>query len=348
MGPPKNPKVKKKDRKSMQFYLTWINNTVGEYPQSLFDLSDGVVYVKILQKLYPDSVEIEKLKLSRTSTNYEGNFEILKEGLEKLGVKHKIEINKFVHGAAKVKENYALIQWFHEFYLANSKANDSASETSSAKSSVSVAKGDKQIKKALQNIIKSSNGVVKDCIKEFSKAVNDVKALDGYQHDIDDSGQVKLVRASCFDVMKNLKLLDGNIDSRYMKKVENLCADQIKVQDHAEALASICRRSVKNQKVREIAEVNETIIKCLRECQLLVTKELAKAKKHMVTVNPSHKLYEQINDMNQHIENAINVSKRDASKQTSKFKENYVDQTLWIMRHKATKKADEIIKSMKK
>merc|ERR1719369_348908 len=142
--------------------------------------------------------------------------------------------------------------------------------------------------------------------------------------------------------------MERNIDYRYMNNVEHLCADQTKVQDQTEALASICRRSVKNKKVREIVEVNETVIKCLKECQSLLTKELPKAKKFMVTVSPKHKFWQQIDDINQYLENAINLSSMDLTRTKSKIKDDYVNQTLWIMRHKATKKANDILKSMKK
>ncbi|EDW64957.1 microtubule-associated protein RP/EB family member 3 [Drosophila virilis] len=103
---------------SRQAILTWCNKCLNSDIQKIEDLCTGAAYCCLLDILFPDSVNLRKVKfISNQEIDYINNLIMLQQCFTKLKINKSIPIYKLVKG--KFQDNYEFAIWFRLFYDAN-------------------------------------------------------------------------------------------------------------------------------------------------------------------------------------------------------------------------------------
>ncbi|KAM8716736.1 hypothetical protein ACLKA7_003586 [Drosophila subpalustris] len=103
---------------SRQSILFWLNQCLKSNITKVDHLCTGAAYCCLLDILFPDSINLRRVKfITDQEKDFVNNFQILEQGFRKLNVDKSIPIDKLVRG--KFQDNYDFIIWFRLFYNAN-------------------------------------------------------------------------------------------------------------------------------------------------------------------------------------------------------------------------------------
>lgn len=100
--------------------LLWVNACLKSNILKVDHLCTGAAYCCLMDILFPDSVNLRRVKFSsEQEKDFVNNFLILQQGFKKHKVDKIIPIEKLVNG--KFQDNYDFLIWFRLFYNANFK-----------------------------------------------------------------------------------------------------------------------------------------------------------------------------------------------------------------------------------
>ncbi|XP_062142662.1 microtubule-associated protein RP/EB family member 1-like [Drosophila sulfurigaster albostrigata] len=105
---------------SRQSMLVWINQCLKSNLSKIDHLGTGAAYCSLMDILFPDSVNMRRVKFASLLENdFKNNFALLQQAFKKHGVEKIIPVNELVKG--KFQDNYDFVIWFRLFYNANFK-----------------------------------------------------------------------------------------------------------------------------------------------------------------------------------------------------------------------------------
>ena len=164
----KNPKVSSKDRKSLLFYIRWINRTLGIDVKSITELKTGVIYLKLLKLVLPKYVTIKLMNSEpKTEREYRANLQLLQRELNYLEIKVYVPISQLT-SKNNVEANYNLIHWMHEFFIANSVQEELPVNKVPPKTRKDY------IKMVATNIMSASDESLKECENMIKKGLKEI------------------------------------------------------------------------------------------------------------------------------------------------------------------------------
>ncbi|CAL8088006.1 unnamed protein product [Calicophoron daubneyi] len=98
--------------------LTWLASLLDTDIKRIEDLSNGAVYCRVMEILFPGSIPLNRVKVN---TKHEGeailNYKLLQNAFRQYEVRKDIPVNNLVKGV--FSENFRFAQWFKLFYEAN-------------------------------------------------------------------------------------------------------------------------------------------------------------------------------------------------------------------------------------
>ena len=157
--------VKRTSRKAPIFYLRWVGKVLGEAPASLEDLSDGIAYLKLLEKLYPGTINVKTLK-DKNEGSARKNFQTLKDNFRKLKIQKSVPVGDLVGVENQTDNQYDFVQWFYEFYKCTRCADDFKK---------CLTNDENKIHKALKIIIQTAYATIIKAIKYFENSIKVVE-----------------------------------------------------------------------------------------------------------------------------------------------------------------------------
>jgi RP/EB family microtubule-associated protein len=96
--------------------LAWVNDCLTTRYTNIEDLCTGAAYCQLMDKLFPGSVSMSRIKYkTKLEHEYIQNFKLLQEAFNKVGVNKVFPVGKMTKGHG----NYEFMQWFKMFYDAN-------------------------------------------------------------------------------------------------------------------------------------------------------------------------------------------------------------------------------------
>lgn len=112
----KNVVLLKSDVNSVRYLIAWIRKITHVEIRSLDELRSGVVYCRIMHKLFPTSVQLSKINFYTDSEDdYMMNFVLLKRIFDKLRIYKDIPL----HDLSKGRGHLTFVKWMYKFYQAN-------------------------------------------------------------------------------------------------------------------------------------------------------------------------------------------------------------------------------------
>ncbi|XP_061591262.1 uncharacterized protein LOC133456725 isoform X2 [Cololabis saira] len=110
--------------KSNRFYVvSWTNNVLKTNFTDVREMGSGSCHCQIMDRIFPGSVDMAKVKFGTHEDDYKHNFSLLHEALSKKGITRDIQVEKLIAG--DFKSNLELIKWFKVLYAANMKDKES-------------------------------------------------------------------------------------------------------------------------------------------------------------------------------------------------------------------------------
>ncbi|KAH8271897.1 hypothetical protein KR044_009913 [Drosophila immigrans] len=105
---------------SRQCILVWLNQCMKSNIFNIDSLGSGAVYCCLMDILFPDSVNMRRVKFgSKLERDFRNNFSILQQAFIKHGVEKTIPVDELIKG--RFQDNLDFIIWFRLFYNANFK-----------------------------------------------------------------------------------------------------------------------------------------------------------------------------------------------------------------------------------
>jgi RP/EB family microtubule-associated protein len=106
------------DKLSRYDYINWLNQLLDASYTDAKELGTGEGYCQIVHRLYPDSIQLKKVKWSsRKPMDWNDNMKLMCAALSKLSVDKFVPCEKLM--ACKTMDNFEMLQWFYKFYMAN-------------------------------------------------------------------------------------------------------------------------------------------------------------------------------------------------------------------------------------
>lgn len=103
------------DNLSRHQMLAWINALLPRKLAKIEDLCSGSAYCQIMHYLFPNSIQITRVKLnSNDEYSRIHNYKLLKEIFKKLKVDKEIPVDRLIKG--RFQDNFEFLQWFKKFY----------------------------------------------------------------------------------------------------------------------------------------------------------------------------------------------------------------------------------------
>ncbi|XP_017069906.2 microtubule-associated protein RP/EB family member 1C [Drosophila eugracilis] len=116
-----NVVVQKTEMVSIRILMVFLNQTLDCDLRSMDDLKTGAVYCQVMHRLFPTSIQIHKVKFyTYKKTDFEINFRILGNCMEKLKVNRQLPVGDLISGHNQVE----FCNWIYKFF----KKNDDGSE----------------------------------------------------------------------------------------------------------------------------------------------------------------------------------------------------------------------------
>lgn len=98
-----------------QDMLSWVNKSLQYKYSQIEELCTGVAYCQLIHKLYPESVNINRVKIhAKLEHGYRENFKMLQEGFKKMNINKTLPIDELIKG--RFQEHFAFLKWFIKFY----------------------------------------------------------------------------------------------------------------------------------------------------------------------------------------------------------------------------------------
>ncbi|KAF6205218.1 hypothetical protein GE061_019385 [Apolygus lucorum] len=98
--------------------LAWINEYLPNKMQKIESLCSGSAYCILLDRLFPNSVPLKRVKVKANQEfEYIQNFKLLQQAFKSCGVDKEVPVDRLVRG--KFQDNFEFLQWFKKFYDAN-------------------------------------------------------------------------------------------------------------------------------------------------------------------------------------------------------------------------------------
>ncbi|XP_037955738.1 microtubule-associated protein RP/EB family member 2 [Teleopsis dalmanni] len=104
--------------------IAWINSVINGKYTEVVELSSGVAYCQIMDKLYPNCFGKRKINYDAKSEHeYLHNFKLFQSAFFRLNFDKKVPMEKLAKG--DVQENLEFVRWFKAFHLiySNGKEN---------------------------------------------------------------------------------------------------------------------------------------------------------------------------------------------------------------------------------
>ncbi|XP_017029154.1 microtubule-associated protein RP/EB family member 1 [Drosophila kikkawai] len=121
----KNVYSPKAENLSRHEILAWVNETLQANIKKIEELCSGAAYCVLMDKLFPNSVQLKRVKMEANQEHeFLNNFKILQGGFKKMSVEKFIPIERLVKG--QFTDNLEFLKWFKKFYNANDKSKDNA------------------------------------------------------------------------------------------------------------------------------------------------------------------------------------------------------------------------------
>ncbi|XP_043660236.1 uncharacterized protein LOC122624643 [Drosophila teissieri] len=112
----KNVVVRKSEVVSIRNLLSFVNHTLDCELRGLDDLKTGAVYCQLMHKLYPETIQIQKVRFFTSNrSDFEANFRFLNHSFEKLRVTRSLPMNELILGHNHVD----FCNWMYKFFKAN-------------------------------------------------------------------------------------------------------------------------------------------------------------------------------------------------------------------------------------
>ncbi|KAL5274033.1 MAPRE2 family protein [Megaselia abdita] len=111
----KKPTVEDEKYFSHRDYVKWANENSKCSHYKIEQLSSGVAYCQILNRISPSNLPESKIKVNPTKElDAIHNLKLLQTALHKMKIEKEIPIDRIIK--ARYKDNYEFAQWFKSFY----------------------------------------------------------------------------------------------------------------------------------------------------------------------------------------------------------------------------------------
>ncbi|XP_055386708.1 microtubule-associated protein RP/EB family member 2-like [Condylostylus longicornis] len=98
--------------------LNWVNDTLSANYKKIEELCSGIAYCQLMEKIFPGSVAMKKLKVNaKMDHEYIWNLKLFQSAFTKLECDKTVPINQLMKG--KFQDNFEFLLWFKRFYEVN-------------------------------------------------------------------------------------------------------------------------------------------------------------------------------------------------------------------------------------
>jgi len=204
------------DKLSRYDYINWLNQLLDASYTDAKELGTGEGYCQIVHRLYPDTIQLKKVKwLSRKPMDWNDNMKLMCAALSKLSVDKFIPCEKLM--ACKTMDNFEMLQWFYKFYMANAMHAPQEYNALAARGGVAIPQKASQIAPArmdrkLSPCPKSSPRYSRPQVSPHSKAAACVPSDDE-------------VKQAMLELEKDLRIVDADRMAYYgqLQEINTLC-----------------------------------------------------------------------------------------------------------------------------